>query len=179
MAVERWETSMYLQAVLSIPQGSASSFSNSTARSIYRRGPKRRSLTLSASASLPRGSEVPALIRDISPGGILIQADAGTLAIDDEVTLNLADDTTIRARVAWTSERLFGCEFKTPISVATVSAALLRAEPQSRAAGPGNRPLADSGKARGGFLPEANFSVALLLGISLWAAGGAAMALVL
>ena len=171
---------MYLQAVLSPSTASTGSFARQTAQSMNRRQTERRSLALSASASSPKESGIPVLIRNISPGGLLIQAEPGILTIDDEVTVDLADDKQIKARVAWVSERLFGCEFKKPVSVATVSAALLKAEPRFGPAG--NRRLRGSARTRGisgGVVPEANFSLSLVLAVLLWAAGAAALALVL
>ena len=170
---------MYLQAVLSTSTGSTGTFSNRTAQSSNRRRKERRSLTLSAFANSPNESGIPVLIRDISPGGLLIQAEAGTLNIDDEVTFDLADDAQVRARVAWMSERLFGCAFKTPISVAIVSAALLKAEPRSAVADTENRVQPRSSGARNGIVPEANLALALVLAALLWAAIGATLALVL
>ena len=164
---------MYLQAVLSTSTESTGSFSNQTAHSMNRRRTERRSLTLSASASSPSESEISVLVRDISPGGLLFQAEAGTLKIDDEVTLELADDTRVQARVAWMSERLFGCEFKTPVPVATVSAALLKAEPQFGAPNSGFRGLPHSRSVSEEVVPEANFSLALILAVFLWAVGAA------
>jgi hypothetical protein len=168
---------MYLQAVLSTSTESTGSFSNQTGHSMNRRRTERRSLTLSASASSPSESGISVLVRDISPGGLLIQAEAGTLKIDDEVTLELADDTRVQARVAWMSERLFGCEFKTPVPVATVSAALLKAEPQFGAPNSGFRGLPHSRNVSEEVVPEANFSLALILAVLLWVAGGWALAL--
>jgi hypothetical protein len=168
---------MYLQAVLSTSAGSTGSISRQTTHAKNRRRTKRRSLTLSAFASSSNESGIPVLIRDISPGGLLIQAEPGTVKIDDEVTFELAGDTLVRARVAWMSERLIGCEFETPVSVATVSAALLKAEPQF------NRPDDRSGRAPRSrdvnqeLAPEANFSFALILAVLLWVAGGSALAL--
>ena len=170
---------MYLQAVLSTSTGGTGSFANQAAQSMNRRRTERRSLTLSASASSQSETGIPVLIRDISPGGLLIQAEAGALNIDDEVTFELADDTRVQARVAWMSERLFGCAFKTPVSVATVSAALLRAEPQVNAPVNEFRIRPHSRGVSEGVVPEANFSLALILAALLWAAGGAALALVL
>jgi hypothetical protein len=170
---------MYLQAVLSPSISSTGSVAGQTARSVNRRRTERRSLALSASASSPKESGMPVLIRDISPGGLLIQAEPGILSIDDEVTFKLAADKQVKARVAWVSERLFGCEFKRPVSVATVSAALLKAEPQL---GPAGNGLPGSPRTRGiseEIVPEANFFLALVLAVLLWAAGAAALALAL
>jgi hypothetical protein len=144
-----------------------------------RRRSKRRSLTLSAFASLPRASEIPVLIRDISPGGLLIQADSGTLRIDDQVLLDLIDGRTVLARVAWTSERLFGCEFASPISVGAISAALLRGEAQSRSTVSGDHLLPELGMRGEALEPESNLTVALALGFLLWAGAGAMLALML
>ena len=179
MASRAGRSAVYLQAVLSTATGNPGSLSNLAARSTNRRRSERRSLILSASANSPNEGGIPVLIRDISPGGLLIQAKAGTLKIDDEVTFWLADDTPVHARVAWMSERLFGCEFKTPVSVATVSAALLKAEPRSTIGHIGySGPPRSQGVSKD-IVPEASFSLALILAILLWAAGAAVLALVL
>jgi hypothetical protein len=170
---------MYLQAVLSTAQGSPSSFSDSTVRSINRRRSKRRSLALSASATLPQAGDIPVLIRDISPGGLLLEAGAGMLRMDDEVTIDLPDDTKIRSRVAWTSERFFGCEFDSPISAAGISAALLRGKTLPRAAAAPGRPLPNPGIRSGALEPESDLSVALVIGFLLWAGAGGVLALIL
>jgi hypothetical protein len=169
---------MYLQAVLSPSTASTGSIARQTARSMNRRQTERRSLALSAFASSPNESGIPVLIRDISPGGLLIQAERGILTIDDQVTFELADDTQVKARVAWVSERLFGCEFKTPVSVATVSAALLKAEPQSDPADNALRGPPRTPGTSEKVVPEANFSLALLIAVFLWAAGATALAIV-
>ena len=170
---------MYLQAVLSTSTGSAGSFSNRTAQSMNRRRTERRSLTLAASGSSPSEASIPVLIRDISPGGLLIQADAGALNIDDEVTFNLADDSCVQARVAWMSERLFGCEFRTPVSAGTLSAALLKSEPRSRPPDNGFHCPPRSRGVSEEVVPEENFSLALMIAALFWMAGGVALALVL
>ena len=169
---------MYLQAVLSRSTGNTGSVRSQTTRSMNRRRTERRSLTLSASASSPNESGIPVIIRDISPGGLLIQAEAGTLKIDDEVTFELADDTRVQARVAWMSERLFGCKFKSPVSVATVCAALLKAEPRS-ATGSVGYPGPPRSSVSKDVVPEANFLLALIVAALVWVAAGTALALVL
>ena len=164
---------MQLAAVLRATGADKNSLSEERTGAIDRRGTGRRSLRLSASTSTLVTGDISVLIRDISPGGLLIEAEVGSLSVDDSITVSLPDDRILQGRVAWASGRFFGCEFRSRISEATVSAALLRADPQV----PENAPAASAiqemltGRAR--FVPELNFSVAFYVSLGLWALIGA------
>ena len=89
-----------------------------------RRTTTRRKLRLEAPGSI--ASENDVLILDISTTGLLIKA-PGDLVVGETVEFDLPDASGTRAVVKWANGQLFGCQFRTPVSVATVSAALLRA----------------------------------------------------
>ena len=144
---------------------------------LQRRSTQRRSLKLSAVASSPSARETQFLIRDISPGGLLIEAEALTLAIDDEVEVQLPDLGVASARVVWASGPFFGCEFSDPISVGAVSAALLKATPQSMKEDPAfvedSASVFAGGRTR--IEPKINLSAAFFLSLALWALVGLAV----
>ena len=138
--------------------------------SIDRRRSVRRSLRLSASTSVPSPGDTPVLILDISPGGLLIEAAASSLSVDDQIEIMLPDKGLVQARVAWRAGSFFGCEFNKAISAGAISAALLRADPNF----PENARSDDAtrngilvGRAR--FEPELNLSVPLYVSLALWA----------
>ena len=85
---------------------------------------QRRKLHLQAFGSTVSDSDV--LILDISTTGLLIKT-TGDLAVGEAVEFDLPEAPGVRAVVKWSSGQLFGCQFKQPVTVATVSAALLRA----------------------------------------------------
>ncbi len=69
-----------------------------------------------------------AIIMDISVGGALIRT-SQPLSVDDIVSITLPHGPVTEARVTWSNGPLAGCQFTTPISEATVSAALLKSDP--------------------------------------------------
>ena len=79
-----------------------------------------------------------ATVRNLSETGLLIES-SDELDIGDRVSLDLPAVGATEARVIWARGQFFGCEFATPVSRATVSAALLRApieEPPVMVLGP-------------------------------------------
>ncbi|TCJ39510.1 PilZ domain-containing protein [Parafrankia sp. BMG5.11] len=68
-----------------------------------RRRNGRRTLTFAADLSTLSGNETRVTIRDISSGGLLIEADNGALATDDLITLDLPGAGLVAARVIWRS----------------------------------------------------------------------------
>lgn len=167
---------MRLTAVLRPSAMIEDSYSVEANEASQRRSSQRRSLVLSAVASSPSVEEAQVLIRDISPGGLLIETKALTLAIDDHVQIQLPNRGIANARVVWVSGPFFGCEFSNSISVGAVSAALLKAIPQSLAEYPafvedGALHVAGS---RTRFEPKINLSAALFLSFALWALVGLA-----
>jgi len=71
-------------------------------------------------------SEGDVLILDISTTGLLIKT-SGPLNVGETIELDLPEAASVRMDVKWSSGQLYGCQFKNPVSAATVSAALLRA----------------------------------------------------
>ena len=72
------------------------------------------------------GAEVAVLVHNISSTGLLFEG-AVTLATGDMIEIDLPQAGVTAATVVWTSGALYGCQFDTPISPATLSAAQLRA----------------------------------------------------
>ncbi|WP_137753934.1 helix-turn-helix domain-containing protein [Sphingopyxis sp. L1A2A] len=86
----------------------------------------RRKLRLQLQGTGASGVEVEVLVHNISATGLLLEGEA-TLALGDAIEIGLPDAGATRARVIWASGSLYGCQFDTPISPATLSAAQLRA----------------------------------------------------
>ena len=91
----------------------------------------RRKLRLEAQGSSGSGN-TNVLILNLSKTGILLEI-TGTLGEGETIEIDFPGAVGVPAVVKWSSGQLFGCEFKEPISIATVSAALIRAsyEPPS------------------------------------------------
>ena len=84
----------------------------------------RRTLRLRVNAQLS-GDAVEAEIRNLSESGLLVETTVD-LVIGEILHLDLPEAGTIEATVVWSRGRLFGCEFKAPLTKSIVSAALLR-----------------------------------------------------
>jgi hypothetical protein len=171
---------MRLAAVLrSVPERAAT-LSGESARDSQRRRAERRSLDLSAITNSPVAGDTQVLIRDISAQGLLIEAEPTALSIDDRIEVTLPSNGAVRCRVAWTSDRFFGCEFSEPISAAAMSAALLKSRPAATkqildvTESDGDLPE----KRRSRLQPELNFSAALILSLALWGLIGGAVFLI-
>lgn len=85
----------------------------------------RRKLRLEARGALPSGASTEILVHDISTTGLLLESPV-PLMIGERISIELPHAGVTWARVVWTSARLYGCEFHTPISPAALSAAALR-----------------------------------------------------
>jgi transcriptional regulator with XRE-family HTH domain len=85
----------------------------------------RRKLRLEARGALPSGAATEILLHDISATGLLLESQA-PLMVDERISIDLPQAGITWARVVWTSGKLFGCQFHTPISAAALSAAQLR-----------------------------------------------------
>jgi hypothetical protein len=161
---------MRLAAVLRPEPSGAIKVPDGANRNATRRRTERHSLRLSAVTTLPSAGGTQVLIRDISPGGILIEAEPAALTVDDWIEVSLPDTGPVKGRVAWTSGGFFGCEFYQPISVAALSAALLKARPASDADSfldtMSDKPPLSGSRSR--VLPELDFSVAMMLSFALW-----------
>lgn len=157
---------MHLKAILHSSDASEDSASQGAAEALQRRFAQRRSLELSAVANSPKAGETRVLVRDISPGGILIEAEADDLCVGDSVEVHLPDLGVATARVVWTSGRFFGCQFSDPISTSAISAALLKAKPPTQKLEQ-DAQYFESKWVR--FEPTLNFSFAFFLAFVLWA----------
>ena len=80
------------------------------------------------------------------------------------------EDGDVESQVVWESGRFFGCKFRSAVSQAAVSGALLQSEPRAAPA----RPVAPvGGVLRGSAIklgPELNFSAAVAMSLLLWGA---------
>jgi transcriptional regulator with XRE-family HTH domain len=85
----------------------------------------RRTLRLQLQGAKATGGEVAVLVHNISATGLLIESDVA-LDLGDRIEIGLPHAGATWAKVIWTSTRIYGCQFDTPISAATLSAAQLR-----------------------------------------------------
>ncbi|OBX17655.1 hypothetical protein A9995_15305 [Erythrobacter sp. QSSC1-22B] len=162
---------MHLKAVLRAPASGDDIVSRGAAEGLQRRFAQRRSLELSAVANSPEAGETQVLVRDISPGGLLIEAEAPTLCVEDWIEVHLPNIGIAQARVVWASGRFFGCEFNASIPTSTISAALLKAKPPTSKV---EQVFAGSNAnhfepKRAHLEPALNFSFAFFMAFALWA----------
>ncbi|RYD45363.1 MAG: helix-turn-helix domain-containing protein [Sphingomonadales bacterium] len=85
----------------------------------------RRTLQLEVQGAHASDGSLVVKIHNISLTGMLIECDA-RLAVDDQIDVDLPHAGSVATRVIWASENLFGCQFETPISAASLSAAQLQ-----------------------------------------------------
>ena len=95
------------------------------------RGADRHVLRLAA--TIDAGAEHPISVHNLSRTGLLVASHIA-LAKGEEILVELAGGGRHRAEVVWADDGLFGCRFIQPLSRASLSAALLRAEPAAPAA---------------------------------------------
>lgn len=88
-----------------------------------RRYASRRTLSLGTLASTDPASW-RVVIHDLSETGLRIQTSM-SLAVGDEIEVALPEAETVTARVVWSEDTTYGCEFLTPITKGAVSASLL------------------------------------------------------
>ena len=128
----------------------------------------RRSLKLAVRSHSRAAGEQLVVIQNISRTGLLVEAPEGTLAVGDALFVDVPEDGAVESKVVWESGRFFGCKFRTAISKAAVSGALLQSEPRA-APVMSPDPLAVAGRSHGTRLvPEVNFSAALVIALGLW-----------
>lgn len=89
-----------------------------------RRKPRRK-LQLDVAGAHAGSDDLVVTIHNISQSGMLIEC-AAALVVGDKIDVELPHAGVVAARLLWASGVLFGCEFKSPISLAAVSAAELR-----------------------------------------------------
>lgn len=87
----------------------------------------RRKLRLNAKGARSAGADIHVLIHNISLSGMLIECEA-SLAVDDQIEVDLPHAGAVATIIVWVSGKLFGCQFAQPISAAALSAAQLRSE---------------------------------------------------
>jgi hypothetical protein len=87
--------------------------------------------------ALPVQGPTRAVIENLSETGLALLTSA-PLAVGSTFEVELPLAGTVTARVAWSEDGLFGCEFEQPVAHAAVSAARLRSpfEPQSDVVSP-------------------------------------------
>ena len=90
-----------------------------------RRSSNRRILRLHASGRAGSDDGMVVRIHDLSLTGLLIET-AADVSVGDQLEVELPEGGSSLARVVWNSGHHFGCEFVSPISKATISAALLK-----------------------------------------------------
>lgn len=95
-------------------------------QSIGRRDP-RLTLRLEAVGSTGTGL-TDVLVHNLSATGLLLESPLA-LTAGEKFAIDLPHAGTTRAKVVWASGTLYGCEFHTPLSPATLSAAQLRSRP--------------------------------------------------
>lgn len=85
----------------------------------------RRKLSLETSSARSSGEAASVSVHDISASGLLLESKVA-LVVDEKIDIELPHAGVTPAKVVWNSGDLFGCQFDTPISTATLSAAQLR-----------------------------------------------------
>lgn len=86
----------------------------------------RRTLRLEVGATSSSQEGTPALIRNLSESGLLLETNA-RLSPGETVAVDLPEAGVTIAEVIWSDGEFYGCEFIRPVTKAAVSAALLRA----------------------------------------------------
>jgi PilZ domain-containing protein len=171
---------MRLSAVLKVSTAGRGSLTGEETGKIDRRQSDRRSLTLSAIANPPSAGELAVVVRDISPRGLLIEAERTALSPGDVIIVDLPDKGFVSAQVAWVSGSYFGCQLDQTISPAAVSAALLKANPHGRQpVSPSESEGPAEPMAGRGIWPELSFAVPSSLSLLLWAVIGLVAYLIL
>lgn len=77
----------------------------------------------------PTASRV--LVHNISTTGLLVESDKA-LSLSELVEVELPELGMTNARVVWSSDGFYGCQFETPVAGRVISAAQLRSPPERR-----------------------------------------------
>ncbi|MXO58260.1 hypothetical protein GRI89_01710 [Altererythrobacter salegens] len=164
---------MRVRATLELWEDVERSLSTNTVQGPQRRERLRRPLKLSTMAETQLAERDCVIVRDISESGLLLEADPHALSNDDGLEIYLPEKGLVKVQVVWRSGRFFGCQFNEPISVGTVSAALLRSDSISTLKNlPDNSKVQGTNSSYSGTLePQLNFLIAFLLSLALWVAG--------
>ena len=113
---------------------------NDVPRSTANGRASRRQLRLPLHGSKATGSEIEALVHNISATGMLVESRA-PLEIGEVIEVNLPHSGKTATKVIWTSGGLAGCQFEMPISPATLSAAQLKSVVGPDAHAPNDGPV--------------------------------------
>lgn len=133
------------------------------------RATDRRALKLAVRSQSPERGEFQVVVHNISRTGLLVEAPEGSLAVGDGLSLEVPEDGAVESKVVWESGRFYGCKFRSAVSQAAVSGALLQAEPRAEAPAVGEF-ASGGGVARSTrFVPELDVSAALAIALLLWA----------
>ena len=103
---------------------------HSDAPVLDQRSAARRILKLEVSGKSPTAAAA-AIIHNLSEEGLLLETSVD-LQVGEALQVELPHAGSTRALVVWNRGRFIGCEFFSPISKASVSAALLRSPAQHR-----------------------------------------------
>lgn len=104
----------------------------------------RRALRLEALGATASDDSAQVLLHNISAGGLLIETDA-PLADGECIEVDLPLAGVIVAHVVWSSGRLHGCRFDTPVSTAVLNATQLRSVAQDEIQLSGETPAVREG----------------------------------
>lgn len=134
------------------------------------RATARRALKLAVRSRSPGVGELQVVVHNISRTGLLVEAPEGSLAVGDAMFVEVPEDGDVESQVVWESGRFFGCKFRSSVSKAAVSGALLQGAPRAPAA---DAVEFGTGALRAGGIrlgPELDFSAALGISLVLWGA---------
>jgi hypothetical protein len=134
------------------------------------RATARRSLKLAVRSQSPAAGELQIVIHNISRTGLLLEAPQGSLAVGDGLFLEVPEDGTVESKIVWESGRFFGSKFRSPVSQAAMSGALLQGQPRAAPSSAGD--IGGDADAASGvtFFPELDLSVAVAIALLLWGA---------
>jgi len=85
----------------------------------------RRTLRLETHGATPSGATANVQVHNVSATGLLLESQVPLVA-GEKIEIDLPHAGATWAKVVWASDNLFGCQFHTPISPATLSATQLR-----------------------------------------------------
>lgn len=91
---------------------------------------ERRRLLLETKGAVGSGTGTQVIVHNFSETGVLLESSVD-LDVGEVIDLALPDAPQTRARVIWSSSRLYGCAFETPVPLATLRAAELRSAVQT------------------------------------------------
>jgi transcriptional regulator with XRE-family HTH domain len=104
---------------------------SSSPKNAENRSDERRKIRLEVQSASSTGDSFFATLRNVSRTGLLLEADT-TLAIGNELLVDLPEAGRIAATVVWSGDRMYGCRFASPISRAALGAARLKSAPEDQ-----------------------------------------------